>query len=150
MKLRLYLAGASAEHERVSRMADVLHESGLVALPDPWWVGADQWTGRDSEHCVETQRSIAFAHMWTIMTCHVFWLLWPRQPSHGAMFELGIAARLSPAVRTIVTGPGCSSSIYTALADVRDESCAVGLFEVMRAVAERQRLLSAGPFQGAL
>lgn len=129
---RVFLAGASSEHERITRIAQALWSTNLVELPFPWWLTASTWSGRDEERSLDEQRGIAAEAMWSLCRSHCFWLIMPQQPTRGAWFELGMAVRLRPAVRVIVSGPGSSSSIYTSQADFRDDSCDVGMFEVMR------------------
>lgn len=135
--IELYLSGASRELARVRKVAAALEQTGMFHLVDPWWIGAEEWAGKDYLHTRQAAVGYAAGHERAMRDAQIFWLLWPRQGSHGALYELGYVSAHrwhagSSRVPLVVTGPGASETIYTAAADYRDESDELGLVECMR------------------
>lgn len=134
----LYLSGSSRDLDRVRKVAADLERTGRFLLTDRWWEGAEVWAGKDGLHSLLTAVSIAAAHERAMRDAAIFWLLWPRTPSFGAVYELGYVTAhrwhqgARRAATVIVTGPGASDTVYTAAADYRDQSDQFGFGEVLR------------------
>lgn len=142
----VYLSGASREAMRVQTMALRLGKAtdGMAQIADRWFDGADAWSGKDDTHPREAQVYFAEEHERAIRASRLFWLLWPRKASYGALYELGYAAAhrhhaMAPRLPLVVSGKGCSQTIYTGAADYRDESDECGLVEVARRVLSLSR-----------
>lgn len=135
--IALYLSGASRELDRVCHFATALDRTGMFLLTDRWWNGAEEWSGKDHLHSRLTAVGIAAGHERAMRDAQIFWLLWPLQGSHGAVYELGYFTAVrwhkgAEARHIVVSGRGASATVYTAAADYRDESDELGITEVMR------------------
>lgn len=143
----LYLAGASREAERARSTAAMLAKlSPGPVIVDRWFDDSDEWSGRDHLHTRAAQVAYSAGHERAIRDASIFWLLWPQQPSYGALCELGYATahhwHMSPARAgwhpslasraVVVSGPGCADTIYTGSADFRDPSDELAMIEVVR------------------
>lgn len=140
-RVKIYVSGASAEVERVREWVNALARTGLFSFDDPWWVGAEQWAGRDSLCVREEQVRFANAHHRAIRESSIFWMLHPVRHSYGAFVELGYALAcrdLLTAERRVicVTGPRSSSSIFTGPADYREAVDALGFDYCVRIARE--------------
>lgn len=111
--LRVYVAGASAEPERVRWAMDAVRDAGAAVTLDwlaPIEAGVPANTGlSDAE-----RRQYARADLDAVVSSDVLWLLAPEAPSAGAWVELGHALRCHVVV--IVSGPARKRSIFAALA----------------------------------
>lgn len=136
-RVPVFISGASREGHRAWSVARHLEATGLVHVVDRWFDDAALWCGRDAERTRDAQDAIAREHAVNIRQARIFWLLYPTQPSLGAFVELGQALMRRDHEepgwhRVVVTGLGCSNTVYTAPADYRDECDALGLREVLR------------------
>lgn len=132
----LYLAAPSRELDRVRAAVTKLESCGLFRLLDPWWQTAEKWSGRDAELERTDQTRIAETHEAHIRHARIFWMLWPERISHGAVYELGYASAHrwcvgAARLQIVVSGRGSSQTIYTASAQYRDESDALGFMAVL-------------------
>ena len=135
--LRIYLAGASRELDRVLPMVERLERSGLVVLHSRWW-DAVQAHGVGNDHALtrEQQAGYADADLEGVRDAELVWVLWPEARSVGAALEYGFA--LASCIHTVVTGPTAHECIFTAKANYRDADDWAGLHEVLRVAAERK------------
>lgn len=134
--LKVFLAGASSEFERVAHAALLLEASGLIELPDRWWeLAADGGFNDRADH--ENGRAVKLArdHLRAIRKCHVFWLLFPEKRSYGAFVELGAAIGMP----VVVTGQYAKDTIYTAAASFVSPDDRMGAVEVFRLAREREQ-----------
>jgi len=143
--LRVYLAGASRELDRVLPMVERLERSGLVVLHSRWWDAVQHHgVGKDGELTREQQAAHATADLEGVRDAELVWVLWPEARSVGAALEYGYA--LASRIHTVVTGPTAHECIFTAKANYRDADDWAGLHEVLRLAGEhreRPRDLSA-------
>ncbi len=118
--LRIYVAGASTERERVARYMGALRDAGWEITED--WCASEASLGvEDGDLDEETARRVAMRDLDGVHRADVFWLVAPERPSFGACTELGYAVcqrSTSPVgLRIIISGP--CSSIFARLADRR-------------------------------
>jgi nucleoside 2-deoxyribosyltransferase len=124
--IRAYLAGASAEYELVSRVAERLTASGKYSITYPWWVDVAKalGEGRDANRGMSLEEAHAFAQadLRAIESSDVFWLLMPRTTSTGCFVELGYAMRQklgAAGVPHLVVSFDFERSIFSSFADCR-------------------------------
>ena len=142
MKAKIYVSGASREVERVRGWVAALTRSALFEFVDPWWAGAEQWSGRDQLTPRSEQARIAARHQRAIRESHILWVLWPQTHSYGAHVELGYALACVDLLGTLapvvcVTGLGCNNSVFTGGVVYRDPVDALGLDFVCRIAREK-------------
>ncbi len=129
--LKVYLAGASRELDRIRPFVSVLDRSGIVQLTYRWWEAVEKHgVGRDHELTRDQAAGHALNDLDGVRSCQLFWVLWPENHSVGAPLEFGFA--MASGIPTIVTGKNVKACIFTALATYRDDSDALGMHEVMR------------------
>ena len=137
---RIYVAGASAERERIARYMGALRDAGWTITED--WCASEASLGKsDADLDDETARRVAERDLYGVRTCEVFWLVAPSAPSFGASFEMGVAvnerALLADidgrSLRIIISGP--CPSIFARLADERFPSH----LDALRALTEAGR-----------
>lgn len=135
---RIFLSGSSSDLARVREYASALDSAGLQIV-DRWFDDAHEWAGQDALRTREEQHAIAAAHLLTGREAHLFWWLFTPRAS-GSWIDFGAAiSRSGPLV--LVSGAGCSNTVFTALAQYRDESDDCALHEVLRLANQITRLL---------
>ena len=117
--LRIYVAGASTERERVARYMGALRDAGWEITED--WCASEASLGVDDDLDDVTATAVARRDLNGVDRADVFWLVAPERPSFGACTELGYAMaqrryRRTP-TRIIISGP--CPSIFARLADRR-------------------------------
>lgn len=140
--ISVYLASSSHETSRVNAIADKLIAHGLRVV-STWHREPDRAlkAGFDDLLSVTEQREIAERCIDEMFGADLMWLVWPRTASIGAYAELGVAialARFHYSMHVVVSGVGCSRSVYTSLADFRDTSDEAALHEVLTFARRRQ------------
>ena len=118
--LRIYVAGASTDRERVARYMGALREAGWEVTED--WCAAEAASGLDDGDLDDvTATAAARRDLNGIDRADVFWLVAPERPSFGACTELGYAVARRGShdapTRIIISGP--CPSIFARLADRR-------------------------------
>lgn len=119
----IYVAGASAERERIARYMGALRDAGWTVTED--WPTAEAASGKtDAELDDATATRAALRDIEGVARAGVFWLVAPGVPSFGAPFELGVAVALrraaisaSQRIRIVISGD--APSIFARLADER-------------------------------
>lgn len=102
-KLPIYVAGASAEWERVRDIADHL-EAHLHVTAYRWWdLGP---LGMDGELSSTEAGPIAASLADAVRSAKAVVLVLPRLPTRGAWFELGLAYGVQLARRPVVYADG--------------------------------------------
>jgi hypothetical protein len=138
----IYLAGASAEFERVKYWADAITETKRAGITFRWFDRAHEWTGQDHLLARDLRRMHAHADMRAIRAARVFWLLAPTlvNPGSGAYTELGLALmhRHHMVAHPWIVVSGEQRGIFSADADECCSDDAAGF----RAVVARIELLS--------
>lgn len=126
MTVRVYVAGASAERDRVRGAMDYITAEGGVVTHD--WLAEIEAAGSSSAGLTrEQRRRAAAANIEAIRQSDVLWLLAPAGRS-DALVELGIALgvrhdRIDPEpMRIVVSGPASRLSVFAALADLETPS----------------------------
>jgi nucleoside 2-deoxyribosyltransferase len=111
--LRVYVAGASKEPERVRWAMDSLRSAGCKVTLD--WLAVIEKAGSANEGLSDAQRARA-AHddLVGVQVADVLWVLAPENTSTGAWVELGYALALGTIV--VVSGHARTRSIFAALA----------------------------------
>jgi len=109
----IYVAGASAEPERVRYAMDEVVANGWVLAQD--WLKDIQLEG-SANHVTEEKRAhYAQVDLKAVARSDVFWLLAPKERTSGAWVEFG-AALVREDVVVVVSGP-FEQSIFCSLAD---------------------------------
>lgn len=113
-RLRIYIAGASKEPERVRAAMAAARFGGFDITLD--WLAAIQNAGAANEGLDDAERRrYAFEDCAAVRAADVVWLLAPENASTGAWVELGFAIALGK--RIVVSGPARTRCIFAALAD---------------------------------
>jgi hypothetical protein len=133
--LRVYLAGASREVERAQYWSKAIRSCSELALVSTWHQTAKSWAGTDHTYPLQDQRNIAAVDLGEVSAADCLWLRVPHAPSIGAFVELGFS--LAHRKRVIVSGPGCDSSIFTALANFRSPDDSLAFAELLRLAASQ-------------
>lgn len=117
MTLAVYVAGASAERERVRRAMDAVRAEGWHLTLD--WLAVIDAAGAANEGLDDRTRFLA-AHedLQAIRHADVVWLLAPEAQSTGAWVELGYA--LAQYLPVVVSGPASRRCIFASFADEHD------------------------------
>lgn len=121
MTLAVYVAGASAEPERVRAAMNGVRAIGARVTCD--WLAAIEAAGAANEDLTEEQRKhYALEDLAAVRSADVVWLLAPpRGGSAGAWVELGAAlawrSKYKGTIAIIVSGAASKNSIFCALAD---------------------------------
>lgn len=131
-RLRVYLAGASRELDRVTRMALALEAAGTVEITHKWWSAVmKHGVGTDAGLERSEQAKYAREDLDAVRRANCAWILWPEAPSSGALIEFGFA--LAKKIPCVVTGWKAHECIFTAPDDVyRERGDMLGLYEVLR------------------
>jgi len=136
-RAHVYLAGASCDYFRAREWAEIIRAEHTSLELVSTWHDTDPrvWAGNDAMIPRQKQQEIAGKCLREIFRCDVFWLLWS---SHlrGALVELGYAIDLRKQI--VITGSGCTSSVFTSLANYRDLTDSIGYREIVRAAIERR------------
>lgn len=124
--LRVYVAGASKEPERVRAAMDAARCAGFVVTLD--WLAAIEAAGAANEGLDDGQRRhYAAEDLAAVESADVLWLLAPGNASTGAWVELGYAIALRDQVgatsrpRIAVSGAARTRCIFAALADYESD-----------------------------
>lgn len=120
MPLRVYVAGASKEPERVRWAMDAVRALGCEITLD--WLAVIEAEGAANEGLTDAvRRRAARADLDAVGDADVLWLLAPSNASTGAWVELGAAlsgrAWAAHPGGVIVSGPARHRCIFAALAD---------------------------------
>ena len=113
-KLRVYVAGSSAETERAVRCMNWLRDHGIV-VTSSWpeviaTVGiANPRNAPRDDRATWTQTDLA-----EVQTADVLWLLAPNTPTRGAWIEYGFALAVG---RMVVASGDTKQTIFTAIGD---------------------------------
>ena len=119
-RLRAYIAGASAEADRVRHWMDQVECQPDMQLTLDWLAAIEAHGGLANQGLSDDDREAVSAANWrAIQEADVVWLLAPQLPSAGAWVELGLAIA-SGRVRVLVSGPARLRSIFCALAEEHD------------------------------
>ncbi len=122
MTTGVYLAGASAEAERVRMWAKALELTGSAHVTMHWFEGAEQWSGQDSRLPLLDQRDIASKNWEAIRRSQIIWYFSPLNMSEGASIELGMALAHNwhfSGMRSVVSGATFNRCLYSSMATVR-------------------------------
>jgi hypothetical protein len=113
--VKVYVAGASREPERVRRWMDMLRGAGHEITHD--WLAAME-AAPAPDHLMSTTALLpyALADQAAVLEADVVWVLAPEAPSTGCWVELGMA--LQAGRRVVVSGPGARRCIFSAMARV--------------------------------
>lgn len=125
--MRVYIAAASREPERVRAAQAILRELGIELACD-WLAPIEENLARgvvDADLSLEEQARHAGADCAAIAGADLLWLLAPEQPTTGAWVEYGLARGLGKP--TLVTGPSASRYLFCALADFRADTDAAAV-----------------------
>ncbi len=115
--MKIYIAGASKEPERVRRWMSAARTAGLVITLD--WLAVIEAVGHANEGLSDEDRTKYAVDDWrAVREADLVWLLAPENPSTGAWVELGLA--LAGQIEVIVSGPARHRSIFAALATEYD------------------------------
>lgn len=136
MTLRVYVAGSSAEPQRVRAAMDAARGAGCELTED--WLAAMEEAGTANEGLThEQRRRYALADLRGLEAADVLWVLAPETHSIGVWVELGyaLAGRAWGAMPggIVVSGPASARSIFCALADRECPTDAAGLAAVLEA-----------------
>lgn len=139
--MKIYIAGASAEPERVQRAMDAARQLGYEVTLD--WLAVIKAVGAANDGLsVGERQKYALADLGAIYRADVFWLLAPENASTGAWVELGYAIAVEARLENVVvSGPGAAKCIFVELADVvapTDELALQHLKQLLTQVAFRQ------------
>lgn len=132
---RIYLCGSSRELERVRLYEEGLRGYRSIEVVSTWTQTAHEWAGKDARLTREEQEPHARQDLRELESADIVWCLWPTGPSYGAFVELGYAIALCKCL--VISGPTCSESVFSALANYRDADDACAYREVLRIVSER-------------
>ena len=127
---RIYVAGASIEHERVASFADRLCVNDRYFITYPWWqdVAKAKAEGLSDRDMSKGQRKLqALRDLYEgVLSADVFWLLVPATSSTGAWCELGaalVSAHMAdrglgggPDPYVVIVSGDIQASIFTSLA----------------------------------
>jgi hypothetical protein len=116
----IYVAGASAEAEMVSKYIETLERAGLAVTFD-WTrpVLANRAKGICDRDMSPADRSRhAFVDLDAVSRAEFFWLVIPEKTSHGCWIELGHALALR---KIVVVSGDHGRSIFTSLSHLRFE-----------------------------
>lgn len=130
LKVRVYVAGASKEAERVRETMNGVRAHPYLQLTHDWLKAIEAWGRPDSELTDEDALAHAQKDLQAIHDADIVWYLEPKMaPSAGAAFELGAAWGLSSQwsmpgkyighSRTLLLSGQGRYSIFHALADER-------------------------------
>lgn len=126
--MRIYVAGASKEPERVRAAMTAVQMHGHTLTLD--WLAEIEAAGAANEGLSDDdRRRYAEADLCAVANADVVWLLAPEAPSAGCWVELGYAMAWRP-LRIVVSGPARERCIFAALADVEVDDDA----EALRAI----------------
>lgn len=113
-RLKLYIAGASREAERVRRWTEIANQSSAIKIVSTWVDGAEKWSGQDDTYSSQLSARIAIQDLAELASADVVWLMVPDNlPSFGAVFEVGFAHGIGKPF--VASGAMAESSIFTAL-----------------------------------
>jgi len=129
-QIKVYVAGASAEAERVRLVMNMVQQHPYLKLAHDW-LSIMQEVGKtkaDHQLSLPERQEYAMADLEAVNEADVFWYLAPHTPSAGAAFEFGaawgIASQWSMSgvyvghTRVIVaSGVRADASIFVSLAD---------------------------------
>jgi hypothetical protein len=125
-RLRVYVAGSSAELDRVKTAMDRLRKAGITVSHD--WVACINEVGSaNPAGATDADRAQwAWEDLRGVKNADILWVLWPETPSAGACVELGYAIRGGQRIiisgnhkTSIFTTSGeCYDTDYEALAEV--------------------------------
>lgn len=126
--MRIYVAGASKEPERVRAAMTAVQMHGHELTLD--WLAEIETAGAANEGLCDADRiRYAEADLRAVADADVVWLLAPEAPSAGCWVELGAAVTRGSAY-IVVSGPARVRCIFAALADVEVDDDA----EALRAI----------------
>lgn len=112
MSLRIYIAGASSEPERVRRWMNAARAQGWYLTLD-WLALVDAQGTANAGMCDEDRESAAAADWRAVREADVIWVLAPERASIGAWVELGMAIALGK--RIVLSGSTRERTIFGAL-----------------------------------
>lgn len=113
--MKVYVAGASAELDRVAKYIAVLREAGIEITHDWTKSVADNGGPANDQNIPKARRAaIASADILGVQAADHLWLITPENQSLGCWVELG-AAVTDPEKTVIVSGPW--RSIFQDMAD---------------------------------
>jgi hypothetical protein len=116
--MRVYIAGASAEPERVRAAMGCARAAGLDVTFD--WLAMIEAAGAANEGLDDEQRKLASRlGLCAVEAADIVWLLAPEAPSCGVWVELGYA--LGHGISVIVSGRARVRCIFAALATEFDD-----------------------------
>ncbi len=128
--MRVFVAGASAEAERVRAAMDRVEVEGWTLALD--WLAAIEKEGTANDMPRAKRATYALIDWDAVRGADVLWLLAPHRPSTGAWVELGLA--LAHGVRVVTSGPASERCIYAACgAEVLEDRDAI---DVLRRLEE--------------
>lgn len=147
-RVRAFVSASSHEAARARWAIESLEATGLIRVEDRWPYGAEAWAKRDRAYSREQQAEYAEGHEAFIKRARLFWLLFPRDHSDGALYELGFANAHREHVGdwwlwSVATGADVTRTITTSRCNYRDTSDELGLVECARRAAEIVRSRSA-------
>lgn len=126
MTLRVYVAGASKEPERVRAAMEAVRAAGFKITLD--WLAAIEEAGAANEGLSdEDRRRYAKEDLRSVQRADVVWVLAPESTSTGAWVELGFALAIRDGcgwndLAIVVSGAARTRCIFAALADAEFDS----------------------------
>lgn len=115
--MRVYVAGASAEPERVRWAMDAVEAEGWEVAFD-WLARIDEEGAANAGLDPQQRYRAAIDCDLGVLMADAFWLLAPEAPSAGAWWELCRAYERVPHV--VVSGPAAAKCIFTAFVQATD------------------------------
>lgn len=112
----LYLAGASAEADRVQRAMDLVRSHPGLRLTQDWLEAIRKDGGGNESLHPQLRRLRASEDLDGVRQARIMWLLAPDNQSTGAWVELGYALALG--VMVVVSGPAAKRCVFASLTHV--------------------------------
>src|SRR5262249_23058209 len=141
--MKIYIAGASSEPERVRAAMDAARKLGFEVTVD-WLAAIAEAGAANAGLSVADRIKYANADRAGVENADIVWLLAPAGSSTGAWVELGYAlglrsdrTMLRPLWQTIVSGPAQDRCIFAELCDLKFREDAEALAH-LAAVARSQ------------
>lgn len=120
--MKIYIAGASKEPDRVRKMMNMVAEHQYLELTLDWLAAIADEPAKDEDLSPEEREGYATRDLDAVAAADVIWLLAPKGAGKGAWIEYGYALALGAQRTTVVSGATGKFSIFSACADREFES----------------------------
>lgn len=115
-KLRVYVAGASADMEPARHAMQRLREAGATITED--WIAAIERAGNANSLADEVPaRKAACDDLKAVRTADVVWIITPTERTHGCGLWIELGAALAYGVPVVISGPQSERSIFASLCE---------------------------------